>query len=105
MGPGRYILMPTTYAPREQAEYMLRIYSSHDCNPKLLLRDCPKPPLFMCTKLSAVTRLKIIEGTFHNPPKDCYLFCSITSDKERVRTISQKSSPTVEWNEPFVFHR
>uniref|UniRef100_A0AC35G5F8 Calpain catalytic domain-containing protein n=1 Tax=Panagrolaimus sp. PS1159 TaxID=55785 RepID=A0AC35G5F8_9BILA len=105
IGPGRYILMPTTYAPREQAEYMLRIYSQHDCNPKLLLRDFPKTSPFMCTKLSSVTRLKIIEATIHSPPKDSNLFVSITSDKERVRTISQKSSTLVEWNEPFVFHR
>jgi len=103
--PGRYILMPTTYAPREQAEYMLRIYSPKESDPQLLVYDAPQHRFFGCKKSMCVTRLKILEATFHNPPKDFNLFCTIISEGERVRTTSQRPSQTVQWNEPFVFHR
>ncbi|EPB72007.1 calpain large subunit, domain III [Ancylostoma ceylanicum] len=35
---GRYIAVPTTYAPREQTTFMLRIYSDHKVEPRLLTK-------------------------------------------------------------------
>lgn len=40
--PGRYLLIPSTFAPREEAEFMLRIYSSNPkLNPIELAEDIP----------------------------------------------------------------
>ncbi|KAK6034558.1 hypothetical protein COOONC_27938 [Cooperia oncophora] len=35
---GRYIVLPTTFAPREQSSFMLRIYSDHNVDPRVLLK-------------------------------------------------------------------
>uniref|UniRef100_A0A7E4VK90 Calpain catalytic domain-containing protein n=1 Tax=Panagrellus redivivus TaxID=6233 RepID=A0A7E4VK90_PANRE len=103
--PGRYILMPTTYAPREQADFLLRIYSQHECNPKLLLQDAPVAGLFSCKKATNVTRITILDATLHHPPPEGELLVCVVAEKERVNTRRQPTEGTVTWNAPFVFHK
>ncbi|CAD5229547.1 unnamed protein product [Bursaphelenchus okinawaensis] len=62
--PGRYIVIPTTYAPREQTEFMLRIYSSENLRPHLLDDDFPIVELFRvrtCNQPKTVSRIKIYD--------------------------------------------
>lgn len=129
LGPGRYIIMPTTYAPREQAEFMLRIYAKEDLEPKLLKKDMPGSSIrslkflmethieyiISCNKVLAVSRLKIIEATFRSPKGwlryedfiqllDMDLYCFVRS-AEKVRTSTVRSSYTAKWDESFIFYR
>uniref|UniRef100_A0A914CZX1 Calpain catalytic domain-containing protein n=1 Tax=Acrobeloides nanus TaxID=290746 RepID=A0A914CZX1_9BILA len=102
---GRYIIMPTTYAPREQAEFMLRIYSKEDIETKLLKKDMPKSIfLITCHKVLAVSRLKIIEATF-TTPRDTDIYCYIKADHDKARTSTIRASYTAKWDEMFIFYR
>lgn len=38
LGIGRYIVLPTTFAPREQTTFMLRIYSDHGVRARKLTK-------------------------------------------------------------------
>uniref|UniRef100_A0AC34RFW6 Calpain catalytic domain-containing protein n=1 Tax=Panagrolaimus sp. JU765 TaxID=591449 RepID=A0AC34RFW6_9BILA len=98
-------LLASEGRPAWPAEYMLRIYTPKESNPGLLIHDAPPAGLFSCSRMTNVTRLKILEAEFHNPLRDSNLYCQITSEGEKVRTTPQKPSQTVQWNEPFVFHR
>ena len=60
--PGRYILIPSTYAPREEAEFMLRIYStSRTLNPVLLEEDMPRGFSGCGFRARCITRLRIVD--------------------------------------------
>lgn len=59
--PGRYILIPSTFAPREEAEFMLRIYSTaRALNPLPLEEDMPRGFSGCGFRARCITRLRIL---------------------------------------------
>ncbi|KAI1703875.1 calpain family cysteine protease domain-containing protein [Ditylenchus destructor] len=106
LGVGRYVLMPTTYAPREQAEFMLRVYARHRINPRILVSDAPTPGMFKCSSIYSVTRVKIIEACM-SALRDLNVYCVVIGEHERARSPTMRiSSGTgkAAFNEMFVFH-
>jgi calpain-5 len=104
MPVGRYIVMPTTYAPREEAHFMLRLYSTEDIDAKPLVRDGPKRNPFICSNLSSVTRIRIVDLYLSSCSKDSNIYCTIASNREKARTKSVAAQPNFHFDELFVFH-
>uniref|UniRef100_A0A158R453 Calpain catalytic domain-containing protein n=1 Tax=Syphacia muris TaxID=451379 RepID=A0A158R453_9BILA len=107
---GRYVAFPTTYAPREHAEYLFRIYSEHDCYPKELKKHMPTNKFSLCGGISCVSRITVLSAEFPTF-KGLYflifnteIYCELTTNGENVRTTTVKMSKPV-WNESFVFYK
>ncbi|KAJ1363329.1 Calpain-5 [Parelaphostrongylus tenuis] len=101
---GRYIALPTTFAPREQSSFMLRIYSEHKVHPRVLLKHAPSQGLFGCREATSVTRITIT-AVFLDQTKEVNAYCILESGKDKVRTSTVKGRNQVSWNEQFIFHR
>uniref|UniRef100_A0A1I7WSD2 Calpain_III domain-containing protein n=1 Tax=Heterorhabditis bacteriophora TaxID=37862 RepID=A0A1I7WSD2_HETBA len=104
MAVGRYILLPTTFAPREQTAYMLRIYSNHDIKPVILTKHAPRKGFCGCKMAETVTRINI-HGALIDGGRDVNAYCVLESYKIKVRTATIRGTTKPEWNEQYVFHR
>ncbi|KAI6209373.1 Calpain-5 [Aphelenchoides besseyi] len=106
LAAGRYIVMPTTYAPREQADFMLRIYSPDQMKPKLLKSDQPiqKFPVFHCSRLRAVTRVHVLEA-YSDDFRLKHLSVAVVYEGKRVRSpLFYAEDYAVAFDEMFLFH-
>lgn len=101
---GRYIALPTTFAPREQSTFMLRIYSDYKIDPQVLLKHAPSMGLLGCRQATSVTRITVVGVSFEHPD-DVNAYCILKSGKTCVRTSSVRGSTQILWQEQFVFHR
>ncbi|KHJ94837.1 calpain family cysteine protease [Oesophagostomum dentatum] len=101
---GRYIAVPTTFAPREQTTFMLRIYSDHKIDPRVLRKHAPSQGLFGCGQALSVIRITIVEAMLEEE-KELNAYCILECGKQKVRTKSIKGRTRVSWNEQFIFHR
>lgn len=101
---GRYIALPTTFAPREQSSFMLRIYSERKIYPRVLLKHAPSQGIFGCREATSVTRITIV-SVFLDQTKEVNAYCILEIGKDRVRTSSVKGRNQVSWDEQFIFHR
>lgn len=63
---GRYILFPTTFAPREFAKFLLRIYSERNIAPRALKQDTPSRELCSCKKVNSVARITVVGAKLNN---------------------------------------
>ncbi|KAL3104604.1 hypothetical protein niasHT_022315 [Heterodera trifolii] len=113
LSPGRYIVLPTTYAPREEADFMLRIYSPSQLSPVELRDDFPTLSalsLLRCRPQFVIARVRIIEVHLQKLITfgECDLFCVFSSSQgsDRCRTFPAKFVPgrPVKFNALFVFH-
>ncbi|CAJ0558024.1 unnamed protein product, partial [Mesorhabditis spiculigera] len=100
--PGRYILLPTTYAPREQANYMLRAYSSEKLNIRALTKHAPTQG-WCWQSTGYVTRVHIMDAEIPTASGDFY--CVINDQKEKVRTRTIRDTTKPQWDEQFVFFK
>ncbi|WKY17158.1 hypothetical protein Q1695_001628 [Nippostrongylus brasiliensis] len=101
---GRYIAMPTTFAPREQSTFMLRIYSDHNIDPQVLLKHAPSMGFFGCRRATSVTRITVVD-LYLERAEDVNAYCVVKMGKSVSRTTSVKGSDHLLWDEQFVFHR
>lgn len=102
---GRYILLPTTFAPREHAEYLLRIYSERNCSPRILKKHQPSWDICSCKKIVSLSRITIIGAKITVPNgKAIKAYCVLTSDNDRVQTVSVEGTD-IFWNETFIFYK
>ncbi|VDK54000.1 unnamed protein product [Anisakis simplex] len=62
---GRYMVLPTTFAPRERAEYLFRIYSTQNCAIRIVNKHAPSRGICSCKKVASVSRITIISAKFH----------------------------------------
>lgn len=94
---GRYILFPTTFAPREFAKFLLRIYSERNIDPRELKQDAPGRGLCSCKKVNSVTRITVV-GAEVNNKNEGLLLILILQDKSKstsfqIRKNFNLSSP------------
>ncbi|KAM3729199.1 Calpain-5 [Dirofilaria immitis] len=101
---GRYILLPTTFAPREFAKFLLRIYSKRNIAPRVLNRDVPSRGLCFCKKVNSVARLTVVGAKISSENEAIRTYIVISSDKERVQTRIIEGTK-VSWNQSFIFYR
>ncbi|KAL3989271.1 Calpain-5 [Acanthocheilonema viteae] len=100
---GRYILFPTTFAPREFAKFLLRIYSERNIAPRELKKDTPGRGLCSCKKVNSVARITIVGAKLINRNEAVRTYVVINCDKEAVRTRTAEGSK-VFWNQCFIFY-
>uniref|UniRef100_A0A915AZC1 Calpain catalytic domain-containing protein n=2 Tax=Parascaris univalens TaxID=6257 RepID=A0A915AZC1_PARUN len=102
---GRYIVLPTTFAPREHAEYLLRMYSMQYCSPRALEKHSPSRTFCTCKKVISISRITIVGAKFHSfDAKPMKTYCMLTSGKEVVRTATVEDV-TISWNETYIFYK
>ncbi|ETN84001.1 hypothetical protein RB195_023179 [Necator americanus] len=101
---GRYIAVPTTFAPREQTTFMLRIYSDRKIESRTLIKHAPSQRFFGCRQAVSVTRITVIEAVLEQE-KEMNIYCVLQCGRYKVRTSSVKGRNLVSWDEQFVFHR
>ncbi|VDD87839.1 unnamed protein product [Enterobius vermicularis] len=109
---GRYIALPTTFAPREYAEFLFRIYSERNCYPKQLEKHIPKCNLTLCRRVSYVTRVTLVAAKFEaNREKlliyvnlAARIYCMLIIDKIRVRSSTADLNDAT-WNESYIFYQ
>ncbi|KAK6030091.1 calpain large subunit, domain III [Ostertagia ostertagi] len=101
---GRYIALPTTFAPREQSTFMLRIYSDHNVDPQVLLKHAPSLGLLGCRHATSVTRITVLGVSLDNA-EEVRVHCVLESGKKKVRTSSVEGRGDISWGEQFVFYR
>uniref|UniRef100_A0AAF5PJC4 Calpain catalytic domain-containing protein n=3 Tax=Wuchereria bancrofti TaxID=6293 RepID=A0AAF5PJC4_WUCBA len=100
---GRYILLPTTFAPREFAEFLLRIYSERNIAPRLLKKDTPSRGLCSCKKMNSIARITVVGAKLNNKNEATRTYVVINCDKEEVRTRTVEGTK-VFWNQCFIFY-
>ncbi|EJD74438.1 calpain-5 [Loa loa] len=103
---GRYILLPTTFAPLEFAEFLLRIYSERNIAPRALKKNTPNHRgLFSCKKVNSITRITVIGVELNNINEGAIrTYVVISCDKESVRTRIVEGTKAF-WNQCFIFYR
>ncbi|VDM99133.1 unnamed protein product [Thelazia callipaeda] len=101
---GRYILFPTTFAPREFAKFLLRIYSNQNIIPRLLKKHAPKRGLCSCKGIISVARITLVDAKLHSNNKALRTYIVISCNEEKVRTQVTEGTEII-WNESFIFYR
>ncbi|CAB3406202.1 unnamed protein product [Caenorhabditis bovis] len=99
---GRYVLVPTTFAPKEQTQFMLRVYSERNVNFKELTKHSPKLGICSCKSAPSVTRITIHRAELNLKKLETYVI--VKSSKKAYRTGNREGIEP-EWDENFVFHR
>lgn len=101
---GRYMLLPTTFAPREQAEFLMRIYSEQKIHLKRIEKDAPNVGFLGCRAAQSVTRIDVNSAHLTVPNELCY-YVILKYKKKKLRTRSTEDTKSPKWDEQFVFHQ
>lgn len=102
---GRYLLVPTTFAPKEQALFMLRVYSDEKIHFSPLTKHAPKLGMFGCKAAHSVTRLTIHGINLSSASSYHSLYAILKDSNKSFRTKSLNGEKSIEWNEQFLFHK
>ncbi|CAL2039025.1 unnamed protein product [Caenorhabditis brenneri] len=102
---GRYLLVPTTFAPKEQALFMLRIYSDEKIHFSPLTKHAPKLGMFGCKAAHSVTRLTIHGINLNSASSYHSLYAILKDSNKSFRTKSLNGEKSIEWSEQFLFHK
>ncbi|CAI5448780.1 unnamed protein product [Caenorhabditis angaria] len=101
---GRYMLTPTTFAPKEIARFMLRIYSDRNVQFEELIKHAPKVGFMNCKAAHSVTRITLHGVTMNSSEADRSIY-AILSDSGKSYRTKNLSGDKIVWNEQFVFHK
>ncbi|MCP9257760.1 Calpain-5 [Dirofilaria immitis] len=93
---GRYILLPTTFAPANSQNFCSEFIRSEI---SLLDRG-----LCFCKKVNSVARLTVVGAKISSENEAIRTYIVISSDKERVQTRIIEGTK-VSWNQSFIFYR
>ena len=67
LGPGRYLIIPTTFDPGQEAKFLLRLFSDKSTGLSPLLLDEPEDPCCFCCGCSSrpqvVTRVTVLSAS------------------------------------------
>ncbi|ODN01183.1 Calpain-5 [Orchesella cincta] len=102
---GRYVVVPTTFEPGIETEFLMRVYSDAAITVKELTHDYPEPH-WMCTPFcSAPTCVTVItvEGASELKAENTYCIIKVEGEQLRSNTVEGSYSPT--WNLKGIFFR
>lgn len=106
---GRYVVIPSTYAPGEEGEFMVRLYSRSPLNAHELTKDRPKRSFWSCLTMkryTCVTRFRIISGEgLHINGTNANPYCIVKCESETVRSNVCKDTLNPQWDFLLIFIR
>ncbi|RUS70059.1 hypothetical protein EGW08_022174 [Elysia chlorotica] len=108
MKKGKYLLVPSTFDPNQEGEYLLRIYSEGGMALRKLTKDVPSPPRMMKKPKIAATSVTVhaAEGfTFSEGETGIEAYCIIKCEKDQVKTSITEKHAKPEWKERVTFYR
>lgn len=109
LNQGRYVLIPTTFVPRQAREFVLRCFSESNVCLRELKLDRPKPPLFSClTSQWGATVVRVKEGRDIAEPKSsetCSPYFILFCENKKVRGPTLKNTNQPKWEFGAVFYR
>jgi len=112
LGPGRYLIVPTTFDPGQEAKFLLRLFSDKSTGLSPLLLDEPEDPCCFCCGCSSrpqvVTRVTVLSASglkkqdvLGQADPYVYIKCEGTTAKSEI----VKSSLEPKWDFSAVFYR
>uniref|UniRef100_A0A0N4Z0X0 Calpain catalytic domain-containing protein n=1 Tax=Parastrongyloides trichosuri TaxID=131310 RepID=A0A0N4Z0X0_PARTI len=101
---GRYIVIPSTYAPKETANYLFRIFTKGCSKIRVLQNHTSSPSRFIsCYRPKCIIR--IIVKSFEleeKQPNYCINYCILICNGRRVK--SRKLANALNFEESFIYH-
>ncbi|BFZ00227.1 hypothetical protein BsWGS_03266 [Bradybaena similaris] len=105
---GRYCLIPSTFDPGFEGQYLLRLYSNVGLLLKEMIKDVPSPPRFFRKPKVAATSISVhaVEG-FKMPEGESGIeaYCILKCENQEIRTPTTKKSSKPEWKDRITFYR
>jgi len=112
LGPGRYLIVPTTFDPGQEAKFLLRLFSDKSTGLSPLLLDEPEDPCCFCCGCSSrpqvVTRVTVLSASglkkqdvLGQADPYVYIKCEGATAKSEI----VKSSLEPKWDFSAVFYR
>lgn len=110
--PGRYLVLPTTFNPGEEADFLLRLFSDKSSGLEpLTLDQPPEPSCLACgcgSRPQIVTRVTVVSASGLEKQDmigqaDPYAF--IKCEGEKLRSQIVKNSLEATWNFSAIFYR
>uniref|UniRef100_A0A8C2G7W8 Si:dkey-19b23.13 n=1 Tax=Cyprinus carpio TaxID=7962 RepID=A0A8C2G7W8_CYPCA len=104
LGPGRYVILPTTFLPGSTGRFLLRFFShSH-----VRLRYLPARSVWQCCfpEPSAVTTVHLLKASGLSHPKQTApdVYAVIRCEEDSVRTKIFKNNGSPEFNTKAIFY-
>ncbi|XP_077083806.1 calpain-5 isoform X2 [Siphateles boraxobius] len=108
LGPGRYVILPTTFQPGATGRFLLRFFSHSHVRLRELKEERPAPSVWQCCipEPSAVTTVHLLKASVLSHPKqtapDVYAVIRCEEDSVRTRIFKKDGSP--EFNTKAIFY-
>jgi len=112
LGPGRYLIVPTTFDPGQEAKFLLRLFSDKSTGLSPLLLDEPEDPCCFCCGCSSrpqvVTRVTVLSASGLKKQDvlgqaDPYVY--VKCEGQTAKSEIVKSSLEPKWDFSAVFYR
>ncbi|KAK6623354.1 hypothetical protein RUM43_009206 [Polyplax serrata] len=103
---GRYLLVPTTYKPGAEGNFLIRLFSQGDVKLWEIQRDVPnRSHTFSCLSSPAiwVTVISVKGAVGLGSARNVY--CLLKCENQKVKSQISKSDKEIEWSDVFVFYR
>ncbi|XP_016119877.1 calpain-5-like, partial [Sinocyclocheilus grahami] len=108
LGPGRYIILPTTFLPGATGRFLLRFFSHSHVRLRELKEELPAPSLWRCCfpEPSAVTTVHLLKASGLSHPKQTApdVYAVIRCEEDSVRTKLFKKDGSPQFNTKVIFY-
>ncbi|GFU56267.1 calpain-5 [Nephila pilipes] len=106
---GRYVIVPTTFDPNEEGEFLLRIFTSKANNGKEMVHDVPTQSMWPCISYPCLLTKVFLKGATGLEKQDRFgsadPYCIVKCEGERVRSPVCRETLNPEWNMTVLFYR